>query len=197
MGVPNNPNWGRDLIPAKPGETENQRKGGLAKTDKKHMALFMSNSRKAYCKNCPNKLECPVKIANIENDPNCVCTIPDARGKALFLNRTILTDVIFEGVARDTLDEIRKCCAGAKELKMYFDAIMILWNKLYPTVQKNVNVNIDAKDMADIWVEELFKEGIECEDVESVDVKLVGGEDTVEIVKEENKKEEDSSAHVE
>ena len=95
---------------------------------------------------------------NLEENPEQVCTIPEARGKAKVLNAGVMTEEVIEGLTRKGMEELRKTCVETKDFKMYCDVALALWNKLYPTVQKNVNLNVNRKDMAQIWVEEMLKE---------------------------------------
>ena len=179
-----NPNWRTDLIPIKKGQTDIPRLGGQTMTERKHQTLWITASRHAKCMNCSDKLECPFKKYNLEMDAECRCSIPEMRGRACMMDMTIWTEEVIEKCSRENLKELKNRCSETKDFKMYHDMLMDVWNKLFPTVQKNLNLNVEVKNVAKEWAREILEEA-ECEDAEYVDVKLDGGGDTVIIAEEE------------
>ena len=132
-----------DLIPIKKGQTDIPRLGGLAKSEQKTLALNTVTSGLAKCKHCKAK-SCPLKKSNLKQDKEMLCSVPEARARAIYFDKPVMNLEILEKYSEETLLKLQRLCTSDKALKILHDA-MINERKLR---QPQVNVNLNASEDA-------------------------------------------------
>lgn len=134
------------------------RKGGQAKTEKKSYALLENASREAKCKNC--RAECPFKKDNMKSKRNHVCTVPEARAKAIWYNMPVMCEEILDKIGTETLMEIKRLVASnptKNNLLTLHHLVESKKSRDYPKVQRfevdKRTVNITYEDMKEMYDE--------------------------------------------
>ena len=130
-----------------------------ATSEKKKLSTAYNASKRAKCKNC--KLECQFRSACLKRDPEGVCIVPAMRAgairdgtKVVDLNDekviaymgnliTLYSEILMNGENHEDdpkkaeRETIRKWNLMFNKLKEYKQVV-------YPTVQKNINVNVST-----------------------------------------------------
>jgi len=125
-------------------------------TVKRLNANSLVGCKKTKCKNC--KLDCPFKKFNLKEDKNCLCTIPESRNYSLVYGLPIITEGILDKMSYENIMLMKETSQNVGDLKRTQDSLMDYWDRLFPKVKQNLNVNVDKKDTAENIIDVIFDE---------------------------------------
>jgi len=140
-----------------------------ATSEKLKMALLVTNSKKARCKNC--KLDCPFRSNNTKLNPDAQCCVPTLRANAIhnstavvewddnkiksFINELLglYREILLEDVKTEIGNEKKLKRETVRDLNTMVNRLMQFKEKYYPPVQKSVTLNLDLKmeEMLETW----------------------------------------------
>lgn len=140
-------------------------KGGSRSTEKTRAAMKIVHSGRTKCKNC--KLDCDYRERSIKRDSECTCAVPVLRAKAIRDGTKVVE--MSEERLKDLLDDILGMYADLIQRNNFevtdkkrellemrrantaFNKLLSYKEKLYPTVQKTVNVQVDFNKLLEDW----------------------------------------------
>lgn len=144
-----------DLIPIKKGETRRPRMGGLVKSPRKTRANQLKTFAYSKCKNC-RVTGCPYKKYNLEQDKNHLCTCVEAKQKAVELNMPIMNGEVLSKLSFEVISKMQELASDTKDLQIIHNMLLNHKKEFFPNVTKNLNVNVDTKDLATEILDEMF-----------------------------------------
>lgn len=114
----------QNLHPIKTHEeaVERGRKGGSTKSLKRDLSLLISKSSTAKCKNCP--AICVLKQNYLQQDPNHFCTVPEARAKALWYDKPVMSEEILDRLSDQVLLKMISESKVIRDFKMVQDVVL-------------------------------------------------------------------------
>lgn len=112
--------------------------GGKSKSDKKLLAINVTSSKKAMCKNC--KAVCVFKNSNIRAKATKRCTVPEARAKAMWFNKPVWSKEVIEKLTHETILSMVRDTKSAKDKRMLHAMLMSQANWEFP-VDKSIKID--------------------------------------------------------